>query len=165
MSTYWWLVELSGGIVRKIGSNKEPKDPAFLKVIPIPDNLKDEEERWLKIESNAAALDSAKKTTEQADDAAKDAHKALVDAKIRRQEFGKVIHAEVGILNDGLSWTTTQTAAFLADTTIQSLMTLALAGSLATLKESIVAADLTAYYTAPQKQGIVDLIQNYLDSE
>lgn len=45
-----WLIKLSGTKYVIVESNKKPVQPSYLNVIPLPNEMESEDERWLQIE-------------------------------------------------------------------------------------------------------------------
>lgn len=94
-----------------------------------------------------------------------DVENAAIAKKKARLEFGMEIKARVAILNDSKSWNASAWSTYQADVGIQQLSALLTDGYIETSKDLLAATDLSAYYTAEEKQGIIDRLVAYLASE
>jgi len=113
----------------------------------------------------AFSLDQAAK---DADIAAKDVAAAasdLLEKKIARIAYGIEIKARVAIINDSKGWDAAAWSTYQSDASIQQLSALLTDGYIETARDLLTATDLTAYYTVPEKQDIIDKLTAYLASE
>jgi len=115
-----------------------------------------------------AVLDPTKVSEYDAVLAAEAAQKAqddLIQKKKARLTFGMQIKAEVAVINDTKSWDVPTWGTYQSNADIQTLSGLLTDGYIETAMNHLSAADVSAFYTAQEKQDIVDKLQAYLDSE
>jgi hypothetical protein len=162
-------------------ANHKPSAPDYLKVLPVPDDKLNEDSRWLQIEDvqnpdgaliPTVTINEVQKQIELELDAAAelaqanaDAHEAKIRKKLARLDFGRRISAEVAVLNDSKALTPPQTRAFLKDPKIKELSDLASSGSIDTLQATLQTTDVSAFFSASEKQYVLDLIAEFLASE
>ena len=180
MESPLWLIEKTDSSLYLVNATKKPKRADYSRVLRVPNDMLNEDARWLQIEQvdvegsmvDTITINAAEKIIQQDADAAQamvkataKAHEELVSKKIKRQQFGVRVKAEVAVLNDSKGWTTEQTVAYMQNSIVRQLDALATAGALDSLKTTMQAADLSDFYDAAEKQSIIDLIQNYIDTE
>lgn len=175
-----WLV-LIKGVYYKIGSRNKPYEPRFEKVVEVKPPLDIEDERWLQIEDVAddnsvlvptVTIDEPLKATIQAQDSADALQKTIDDAfiaqksaKRKRREFGMDLFDEIQVINDTKGWTVPQVLTFFANSNIQIIKVALETGGLETARDTMLATDLSSFYTTQEISDIAAKLTNYLDNE
>jgi hypothetical protein len=176
-----YLVQLLDDSYIKVVSNFKPQSPDYKTVVKVPNNLKNESERWLQIENvddgfgnlvPTVTINQTEKDIQTQLDAEKELTEANAKAKeqkiqkeIKRFQFALRVKAEIAVINNEKNWSRPQTKAYLNNPKIKELGNILNSGALNTAKEAIFVSDLSEFYTGQEKQYILDLIQDYLDNE
>lgn len=88
-----------------------------------------------------------------------------VSKRMRRLQFCQEMKARVAIINNSKAWTIPQFQSYMADPIIQQLSGMLSDGYLDMAKDLIETTDMSAYYTAAEKQSIIDKMDVYLNNE
>lgn len=102
----------------------------------------------------------AEYTVQQLDVTAELAQQALVEDGVARQNLGAAVIAKVYSINESKNISAEAFAAMIADANLERIERMLWTGSLRTAKLMIQALD-TAYFTAEEKQSILDMLTNY----
>lgn len=175
-----WLVQVNG-VYYKVGSSIKPIEPSYEKVVEVKDSMLSEDPRWLQIEDiddgegnlvPTVTINQPLKSTLQTQDAIDNAaaldaanYEVEVQKKIARLDFGKRMMAEIAVLNDTKAWTVPQTLNYMSDPRVQSISALLSTGAIESARDTIVATDLSSYYSTEDKDGIVLKMTGFLDNE
>jgi hypothetical protein len=163
-----------GSSLKIIGANHFPSSPLYVKVVELPNNMYNEDVRWLQIEqvdgADTVTINEALKSSIQIEDAenaaaAADAeqHRAKVIAKKERIDRGIEMKAEIAVLNETKDWTDDEFAAYLSDPRVQQISLLLSNGALQTAKSVIQGVNFSAYYDQSDMDEILAKLQALID--
>lgn len=135
--------------------------------IEIPNTITEVERNYLQVVDGVVSVDPVKQTEYEARLAseleAKQAE-AKIEAKLKRLRFAERIKAEISVLNDEkFDEPTFQT--YLSDPQVQQISLLLNDGALQTVRDMLLAVDLSDYYTFDEKDDIIRKLTVYLASE
>lgn len=147
----------------------------------ISDELAVEDPRWLQVENilnefnveiptvtvNQALKDQiiAQDAQDQFDKDAADQRQASVDLLKNRYRFSEEIRAEIALLNISKSWTKLQLRAYLRDPIVNEINLQLISGTLETVADYLLTANLTKYYSNEEVTSIRGKILNYIANE
>lgn len=149
--------------------------------MPLSANLENEDIRWLQVEDyddgsgqlvptltinqelkdQIIDQDNAIETQRLADEI----HQQKVNKNLQKLEFGKIMKAEVAVINESKGWNVQQTLNLLSNRTVQTIDALLGAGAIETARDTILTSNLSQFYTAEDVSSIVAKINNFLDNQ